>query len=264
MNQRIKGKTIFITGASSGLGEQIAYKCAESGANLILAARRYDKLIKLKDELIDKYKVEVAIYQLDVGNLLEAEKMLEQIIQEVGTVDILVNNAGFGKFKYVVDTSIEEAEVMFRVNVLGLIAITKKILPIMIKQGSGHIINIASQAGKLATPKSSIYAASKGAVIKFSDSLRLEVEKNHIYVTTVNPGPIRTNFFEIADATGKYLDNVGRWVLNPEKLAEKIVKRMLTRTREINLPICMNIGSKIHALFPSLVEKLARNAFNKK
>src|SRR5690606_24168460 len=188
MNQRIKGKTIFITGASSGLGEQIAYKCAESGANLILAARRYDKLIKLKDELIDKYKVEVVIYQLDVGNLLEAEKIVEQIIQEVGTIDILVNNAGFGKFKNVVDTSIEEAEVMFRVNVLGLIAITKKILPIMIKQGSGHIINIASQAGKLATPKSSIYAASKGAVIKFSDSLRLEVEKNHIYVTTVNPG----------------------------------------------------------------------------
>lgn len=264
MNLRIKGKTIFITGASSGLGKQIAYKCAESGANLILTARREEKLIKLKDDLIHQYGVNVAVYRLDVGDLEESAKIIDTIIQQVGAIDVLVNNAGFGKFKYFVDTSTEEVEAMFRVNVLGLMAVTKKILPIMLNQGSGHIINIASQGGKLATPKSSIYAASKGAVIKFSDSLRMEVQKNNIFVTTVNPGPIRTNFFDVADESGKYLNNVGRWVLDPGKLAEKIVVRMFTPVREINLPRLMNIGSKIHTLFPNLVEKLGKNAFNKK
>lgn len=264
MNHRIQGKTILITGASRGLGEQIAYKCAESGANLILTARSMDKLEKMKDIIVDKYGVQVATYRLDVGDRFELEERMDTIIEQNRTIDVLVNNAGFGKFKYLVDTSIEEAEEMFRVNVLGLITVTKKVLPTMMNQKSGHVINIASQAGKLATPKSSIYAATKGAVIKFSDSIRMEVQKNNIFVTTINPGPIHTNFFDIADETGKYLQHVGRWGLDPELLAEKIVMRMFVQTREINLPKLMNFGSILHALFPNVVEKLGKRAFNKK
>lgn len=129
---------------------------------------------------------------------------------------------------------------------------------------SGHIINIASQAGKIATPKSSVYAATKHAVLGFTDSLRMEAEQHGIFVTAVNPGPIRTNFFHIADQSGEYVKNVERWMLSPEKVAKRVVSIMMTPTREVNMPRWMNIGSQLYRLFPSVVEKVGKRAFFKK
>lgn len=264
MNERIQGKMIAITGASGGLGMEIARHAAKNGANLILMARSYDKLEKLRDELTAKYSIDVYVYGLDVSKREDVEKTFKRIEQEAGVIDVLVNNAGYGVFDHVLDMDLDDAEGMIETNVLGLITCTKLVLPGMVNRRFGHIINIASQAGKMATPKSSVYSATKHAVLGFTNSLRMEMHGKHVYVTSVNPGPIRTNFFNIADKEGTYIKNVDRLMIDPVKLAGRIVDAMITGKREINAPSWMNAGSKIYGLFPRTFETLGRSQFNKK
>ena len=264
MNERIRGKIVTITGASGGLGEQIARQAAKSGARLVLIARSLDKLEKIRAELLKEYNGDVYIYTLDVSNRKAVEETFTRIQKEVGDTDVLVNNAGFGIFDKVLDADLEDTEAMIDTNVVGLIACTKMVLPAMVENKSGHIINIASQAGKMATPKSSVYSATKHAVLGFTNALRMEMHSEHVFVTSVNPGPIKTNFFSIADKEGTYLKNIERLMIDPVKLAGKITKIMLKNKREINAPGWMNAGSKIYSLLPRTVETLGRSQFNKK
>ncbi|MBS4209679.1 SDR family oxidoreductase [Bacillus sp. FJAT-50079] len=263
-NERIKGKTIVITGASGGLGEKIAYTCAQSGANLVLLARNQEKLTQIAERIRMEYQVDCTAMELDVSRHDMIPGAFQQIVEHIGSIDILVNNAGYGTFIEARHVELADVQGMFAVNVLGLIACTREVLPTMIERHHGHIINIASQAGKLATPKSSVYAATKHAVLGFTNSLRMEMSQHGIYVTAVNPGPIRTNFFELADPNGTYIENVDRLMLDPDKVAEKIVAAMLTNRREINLPGWMNMTSILHTLMPRIVERLGRKAFFKK
>lgn len=264
MVKSLKDKNIIITGASGGIGAEMAALCAERGANLVLLARNLEKLNILKAELEDRFQVKVDVYKLDVSNTDEVQAVFSNILQQHGHVDVLVNNAGFGVFREALDAKMDEIKGMFAVNVVGLMACTSMILPKMRQQGSGHIINIASQAGKIATPKSSVYSATKHAVLGYTNSLRLELAEHHIFVTAVNPGPIETNFFTIADEKGTYVKNVQKYMLKPEYVAKKVVDAMLTSTREINLPRWMNAGSIVYTLFPRLFERLGRRAFNQK
>ncbi|RSD27342.1 SDR family NAD(P)-dependent oxidoreductase [Mesobacillus subterraneus] len=260
----LKGKNIIITGASGGIGAEIAKLCAARGANLILLARGIDKLEVLKKELQSKYAINVHAQKLDVSDTDSIKAVFSQVLSEIGQVDILVNNAGFGVFDFAHEAKIDEIKSMFDVNVVGLMACTAMVLPGMKMRRSGHIINIASQAGKIATPKSSVYSASKHAVLGYTNSLRMEVADDHIYVTSVNPGPIATNFFDVADKQGTYVKNVKRFMLQPEYVAKQVVDRMLTRTREINLPRWMNAGSKFYAQFPRTFELFGKRIFNQK
>ncbi|WP_338470177.1 SDR family oxidoreductase [Niallia sp. XMNu-256] len=263
-NERLQHKNIIITGASSGVGRSLAEKCAENGANLILLARRLDVLKEIQTDLQTRYSVSVRIFKLDVSDTDEVKNVFGQIIKEIGQIDVLVNNAGFGLFRTAHETSIEKIKDMFAVNVIGLIACTNMVLPVMLQQEEGHIINIASQAGKIATPKSSSYAATKHAVLGFTNSLRMEVSDMNIFVTAVNPGPIQTNFFSIADETGSYAKNVKRFMITPDFVASKIVNAVLTNKRELNLPRWMNAGSVLFALFPRLFEKAGKPFLSKK
>jgi uncharacterized protein len=260
----LQGKHIVITGASGGIGAEIAKLCAKRGANLTLLARSINKLNQLKKELEEKYSIHVIVHQLDVSNTDEIHRVFQTISNEMPSIDILVNNAGFGVFREAHEASIEEIKSMFEVNVVGLMVCTSMVLPKMRERRFGHIINIASQAGKIATPKSSVYSATKHAVLGYSNSLRMELSEYGVYVTTVNPGPIATNFFNIADEKGTYVKNVQKFMLQPKYVAEKVVNAMLTKTREINLPRWMNVGSIIYTLFPRTFERLGRKAFNQK
>ncbi|GER66103.1 oxidoreductase [Weizmannia acidilactici] len=264
MNGRIRNKTIVITGASGGLGEKIAFACAKNGANLVLLARSLEKLEKIKAEIEAAYSVACDAIRLDVSEHEKIPAVFDAIYSRHGNIDILVNNAGFGVFDEVQDIRMEDVRGIFDVNVIGLIACTKAVAPHMQQKRAGHIVNIASQAAKMATPKSSVYAASKFAVLGFTNSLRMEMSRFGVYVTAVNPGPIATHFFDIADKSGTYRKNIEKFMLDPEKLAEKIAGAMFTNRREINAPQWMNAGSMIHALFPGFVERLGRNAFFKK
>lgn len=260
----LKGKTIVITGASGGIGAEIAKLCAASGANLVLLARSVDKLEQLQIELQQKHQVDVDVFQLDVSDTEKVKEVFTNIFAKVIHVDILVNNAGFGVFREAHQASFAEMKGMFDVNVVGLMACTSMVLPKMRERRYGHIINIASQAGKIATPKSSVYSATKHAVLGYTNALRMEVSDFNVLVTSVNPGPIATNFFNIADEQGTYVKNVQRFMLKPEFVAQKVVDSMLTKTREINLPRWMNMGSLFYVLFPRLFERLGKKAFNQK
>ncbi|TYR82506.1 SDR family oxidoreductase [Priestia megaterium] len=260
----INNQHIMITGASGGLGEKIAYEVAKRGAIPILVARTEEKLHSIAEDIQRLYNITCYTYVLDISDLNQINIVIQQIIQDVGYIDVLINNAGFGVFEAVAETSMETISSMFQVNVLGLIACTKAVLPTMLKRNRGHIINVASQAGKLATPKSSGYAASKHAVLGFTNGLRMEVAKTNIVVTAINPGPIQTNFFTIADQSGTYEKSVGRFMLHPQYVAEKIVNVLGTSKREVNLPRWMGIGSTFYQLAPGLVEKIAGDALNKK
>lgn len=260
----LKGKNIIITGASGGIGAEIARLCAARGANLVLLARSADKLEDLKKELQSKYAINVHAQQLDVSDTEAVKKVFSELLSDIRYADILVNNAGFGVFDFAHEAKIDDIKSMFDVNVVGLMACTSMVLPAMKQRGSGHIINIASQAGKIATPKSSVYSATKHAVLGYTNSLRMELAGDNVYVTSVNPGPIETNFFNIADKKGTYVKNVKRFMLQPEYVASQVVDKMMTNTREINLPRWMNAGSVFYALFPRSFERLGRNVFNQK
>ena len=144
------------------------------------------------------------------------------ILETIGRIDILVNNAGLalGLAPY---QDYEELDMltMLDTNVKGLMAVTRCFLPAMVKANQGHIINIVSMAGLIATGKSSLYSATKFAAIGFSNALRLELMPYGVYVTTVNPGPIRTGFFDQADPDGTYLKSVERFLLEPDAVAKK-------------------------------------------
>jgi uncharacterized protein len=237
---------------------------AENGGDLALIARRVHLLEALKEKLIKEFNSKVEVYPLNVTDYDQIPHVFHTILQDFGSIHALINNAGYGIFQEAHETSFQDVKGMMDVNVLGLMACTGEALPYMRKQGSGHIINIASQAGKFATPKSSAYSASKHAVLGYTNSVRMEAKRYGVKVTAVNPGPIATNFFSIADESGTYVKNVQKFMLDPAYVAEKVVNALFTNKREINLPRWMNMGSRIYQLFPSFVEKVGNNLFFKK
>lgn len=260
----LAGKVVVITGASSGIGELLAYRVAENGGTPVLLARSIERLVKITGLIKEKTNGSVYYYQLDVSSPEHVRVVFREIYERLGFVDVLVNNAGFGVFKELQHADLEQIQSMFDVNVIGLISCTKQVLPEMIKENKGHIINISSQSGKMGTPKSSVYSATKHAVLGFTNSLRLELQNQNIQVSSVNPGPIKTRFFEIADETGNYVKNVEKYMLDPAVVADKIIQLMYHPKREINLPRWMNTGSVLYNLFPAIIEKVAGRYFSMK
>ncbi|MFS0781045.1 SDR family NAD(P)-dependent oxidoreductase [Bacillus sp. 1P06AnD] len=261
---KLKNKRIVITGASAGLGERLAYKAAEKGALPILIARSEDKLNIISEEVNRIYRIKPVYYKADIGVEKEVAAVFADIKENIGSVDILVNNAGFGVYDLVADADMDDYKEMFAVNVFGVIACTKAVLPDMLANNRGHIINIASQAGKVATPKSSGYSATKHAVLGFTNSLRLELLETAISVSTVNPGPIETNFFDRADKSGTYKEKAQKMMMDADHVAGRIVHLMEHPKRELNLPGWMNLGSTLYNLFPTITEKIAGKKFNMK
>ncbi|WP_394405990.1 SDR family NAD(P)-dependent oxidoreductase [Streptococcus sp. 20-1249] len=191
-------RNILITGATSGIGKANAYAFAKSGENLILTGRRSYLLEEIQAELQAQYGVQVWIYQLDVTKLEEVEVICSRILSEVGQIDVLVNNAGLAlgleKFQ---DYNTLDMMTMMDTNVKGLIAVTRQILPSMVENNSGHIINIGSTAGLYAYAGAAVYAATKAAVKVLSDGIRIDTIDKNIKVTTVQPGIVETDFSQV-------------------------------------------------------------------
>ncbi|MFQ3542896.1 SDR family oxidoreductase [Halobacillus rhizosphaerae] len=264
MNRNVKDKKVLITGASSGIGMYLAIHIARSGGIPILIARSEDRLEIIANIVKERFGVDCYWYKADLSNDIDWKDIIDQICYDHGSIDALINNAGMAVFDLVVEAQWKDIENMLDVNVKSLIRAVHQLLPHFLKQGEGHIINVASQAGKIATPKSAVYSASKHAVIGFTNALRMEVEKEGVYVTSVNLGPVRTNFFRQADPSGSYERAVDRFMLEPNKVAFTITQSLFTNRREINLPLWMDSGSKIYQMLPVMMEKLMQNQFNKK
>lgn len=192
----IRGKVVIVTGASSGIGEATARQFGRAGAKLILAARRVDKLEALAKEIAAlNTDAETLVVQADLSKLEDIQALIKQTLDKFGRIDVLVNNAGFGRLDWLENLDpVKDIQSQFDVNVMGVIQTTRQALPVMMKQRSGHIINMGSMAGLVATPTYTVYAACKHAVHGFSEALRREVKPWGIDVSMIYPGGVLTEF----------------------------------------------------------------------
>ncbi len=187
----------MITGASAGIGEAAARYFAKEGASLILAARRYDKLLQLASSLEDEYSVKVLPILLDVSDKQKVSEAISALDEYWQKVDILVNNAGMGVTSDLMqNASIDDWDKIIDINVKGLLYVTKAVLNSMIKRNSGHIINIGSVAAHDYYMGGNVYSASKHAVKAISRSLRIDVKGYDIRVSQIDPGMVKTEFSE--------------------------------------------------------------------
>ncbi|ERL66538.1 SDR family NAD(P)-dependent oxidoreductase [Schleiferilactobacillus shenzhenensis] len=262
--QTLTGQVVAITGASSGIGQAVAYEAARQGATLVLMARSTDKLTALSQDVTLLSGAPAYVVPVDVGSREAIDTAVATIQEKVDRVDILLNAAGFGDFETVLDTDWETVRRLFSVDVLGTMYFSRRIASMMIDAHYGHILNVGSMAGKLPTPKSAYYSAAKAAVIQFSNVLRLELKPFGINVTSINPGPVATNFFNIADKTGHYLDNVAAFTIDPGDLAKTIVHAFGRPVREINAPTIMAIASKLYPLAPTIGDRIVMLFGNQK
>ncbi|WP_265457680.1 SDR family NAD(P)-dependent oxidoreductase [Enterococcus sp. HY326] len=260
----LQDKVVVVTGGSAGLGEQLCYEAARQGAIVVTCARRINLIGKVKENCMEISGKPAYALQLDVANPESIDNFFVRLKEEVGQVDVLVNNAGFGIFENFVAFDFEDVRKMFEVNILGMMYLTQKFAIEMVERADGQIINIASMAGKMATAKSAVYSATKFAVLGFSNALRLELKPANVRVMTVNPGPIATEFFDKADPSGDYLKSVDMFVLQPQKLARKIIRGVQRERREVNAPQVMEVAARFYTLFPHVGDFLAGGLFNKK
>ncbi|ORX93140.1 NAD(P)-binding protein [Basidiobolus meristosporus CBS 931.73] len=195
-NGRLNGKTVFITGASAGIGEACAKLFAAEGSNLILTARRHERLSELKKKVQEEHpQSRVHIAQLDVRDKENVDSVISSLPKEFQAIDVLVNNAGLViGLDTVQDVTVDAIDTMFDTNVKGLLYCTKAILPKMKEQNKGHIINMSSIAGKEAYANGGVYCATKHAVEALTRSLRFELMNTRIRVTSVAPGMVETEF----------------------------------------------------------------------
>lgn len=188
---QLQGKTVLITGASSGIGEATARTFAQAGCKLILAARRLDRLEKLAGALPTKCH----LIELDVRDRGAVDRAVAAIPTDFSAIDILVNNAGKARgLAKLHEADIADQEEMIYTNVMGLLYCSRAVIPGMVKRGSGHVINIGSIAGHDVYPNGSVYCASKFAVDALTKGLRLDLVDTPIRVSTVDPGLVETEF----------------------------------------------------------------------
>ncbi|OMP67906.1 3-ketoacyl-ACP reductase [Domibacillus epiphyticus] len=224
MPQSLTGKNAIITGAGRGIGRAIAQALAAEGVNVGLIARSEENLKKTAGELND---VKVAYASADVSNLEEVTKAVDSLRSELGSIDILINNAGIAKFGGFLELEADEWKNIIDVNLMGVYNVTRAVLPGLIEQKSGDIINISSTAGQKGAPVTSAYSASKFAVLGLTESLALEVRKHNIRVSALTPSTVATDLaYE-----NKLTDGNPDKVMQPEDLAEFIVAQLKLNSR---------------------------------
>ncbi len=193
--EHLNNKTVFITGASSGIGKACAYAFAKEKARLIISSRTKDTIDAIAEDIRKKFNVEVFGLQLDVRNNDLIKKNISTLPSKWGDIDILINNAGLGRgTNKLYEDDIDGWEEMIDTNIKGLLYVTRAIVPKMVERKSGHVINIGSIAGHETYPGGSVYCATKHAVTAITRSLRMDVLDKGIRVSTVDPGMVETNF----------------------------------------------------------------------
>ena len=232
----ISGRLAFVSGASAGIGEAVARMLASNGVNLILAARRIERLESLKNQLEKEYNVKINIIKLDFSKTEDIVKTIDSI--ENKNIDILINNAGLalGKDLYY-NNNLEDALQMVRVNCEGLIVLTRLLMPYILKSKYGHIVNLSSTAADEAYSGGAIYCATKSFVEMFGDSIRVELIDKPVKVTNIKPGAVNTEFSTVRFKGDKEkADNVykGFIPLYAEDIADNI-EYVLTRRSHVQI-----------------------------
>jgi len=255
-------KTVWITGASSGIGEQMAYAYAKEGARLILSARRAAALEMVKQQC--PQPKDVLVLPLDLMQIDEMPQKVAQALAWAGQVDVLVNNGGISQRAYVQETSMEVYRKLMEVNFFGTIALTKAILPHFLQNRNGQIVVISSLMGKFSSPMRPGYAAAKHALHGFFDGLRAEHHDDGLSVTMVCPGFIATDISRNAlDGGGDkrdIMDEKTAQGLQADVCARKIVKATHRKKQEVYIGRSEILAIYIKRFFPRLLSKIIRTA----
>ena len=271
MSSPTSTKVVWITGASSGIGEALALEYAKQGAQLILSARTEEALNDVKQQCIDagSQSADIFVLPLDVTEQASIDACLEKALAFAGRIDVLINNAGVSQRSTCLTTDMSTYRTLFEVDVFGQIALTKAVLPKMIEQGRGHIAVTSSVAGKIGVPFRTGYCAAKHAVMGFYDALRAEVAHQNINVSTITPGFIRTNVSKNAlagdgSAFGEVDDNIAGG-MDAGDCAKVIVKGLNKAKKEI----AVGKGIEMHTLwlkrfFPNFLIKIMEKQYYKR
>ncbi len=253
MGDRFSGKVVWVTGASSGIGEALARRFSDEGASVVLSARRADALAGIASGL----RSETLVLPLDICKpVVEAA---ETALAWKGRIDILVHNAGVTQRSKIADTSMDTARRLMEVNFWGAVELTHCVLPAMIARGQGHIVAVGSVAGYVSTPERAFYSAAKHALRSYCDTLRAETVSAGIDVTYISPGYIKTGISErglVGDgsATGRIGDGDEKG-MSVDSAAERMMDAIAKRRREVSVG-----GPEVHAIllqrwFPGLVAR---------
>jgi short-subunit dehydrogenase len=266
MKEDYEHKVVWITGASSGIGEALAQALAGLGARLVLSARREMELERVKASLSG-----------DPGNYLVLPLDLEQpdtfaglvarVLESFGRIDLLIHNGGISQRAAVKDSPLAIDQKVMAINFFGAVGLTKAVLPVFLSQKSGHFVVISSLVGKFGTPLRSAYAASKHALHGFFESLRAEVWRDHIRVTLVCPGYIRTNIsYNAINAAGEKYQRMDRNQLKgmaPESCAWRILKAVAAGKQEVVFGGKETLGVFLKRFFPGLFSRIVRRMMPK-
>ena len=195
---QLKSKTVFITGASSGIGEACAEAFAAGGSRLLLSARRMDRLKEVADRLAADHQVDVHHFELDVRHLADVTRALAELPPEWRDIDLLVNNAGLARgFEPLPLGDSRDWDEMIDTNVKGLLYVTRAVVPRMLERGVGHIINLGSIAGDEIYPNGAVYCGTKAAVDAISRGMRMDLVGSPVRVSNIKPGMVETEFSTI-------------------------------------------------------------------
>ena len=259
---KFHNKVVWITGASSGIGEALAYAFAAEGALLVLSARREEELQRVAKACGNAY-----VLPFDVLSLAEHTDRVNDIIKTYGRIDYLVLNAGVSQRSFMKDTEFDVYRRLFEVNFFSIVSLTQAVLPIFTAQKSGVFVPIASVAGRISTPRRAAYGATKHALIGFFDSVRAEVYPDGIRVTTILPGYIKTNISlhamnEKGEAYGKMDPNQAKG-LDPNFTAQKILQAILAGKNEFFVGgFLEGFGLFVKRFFPSIMPFMLRKIKN--
>ncbi len=239
--ESFQDKVIWITGASSGIGEALAHRFAANGARVVLSARREKELRRVQEDCVNggARREHLLVLPLDVVDHEAMPGAVATVLDAFSRIDMLINNAGVSQRSFCLETDMQVYRDLFEIDVLGQIALTKQVLPVMVEQGGGRMVVTASVAGKVGVPLRTGYCAAKHAVMGFFDALRTEVAHLGIAVSTVVPGFIRTNVSSNAlrgdgAATGQTDDDIAGG-MEVSRCAEVIVDGLASGMDEIEV-----------------------------
>jgi short-subunit dehydrogenase len=255
--------TVLITGASAGIGREFARQLGPVVSTMILVARRNDRLEALELELkVINPELEVYCRQLDLNDQAELNRFCDWLDESGLAIDLLVNNAGLGDRGPFADSKWERVESMLQVNIQALTYLVYRVLPSMQKSGCGAILNVSSTASLLPVPNLAVYAATKAYVTSFSEALRAELRNFNISVTALCPGPVATEFGDVATRDGDvYLTPMPDYFAVPVQDVVRLALRAVARDRARIVPgTALNLVMSVVAFLPMFVKRLFLNA----
>lgn len=261
---KFKNKIVWITGASSGIGESLAYAFANEGADLILSSRNEKELIRVKNTCSNNARA-IQVIPLDVSDHQGVFDTAEKLIAERGAIDILVSNAGISQRGLAKDTQFSVDKRIMDVDYFGTIALTKAVLPAMLAAKSGQIVVTTSVTGLVGIPGRSTYSAAKHALHGYFDALRAEVWRENVKVLLVVPGYIKTNIsFNALTESGQPQNKMDDGQANgimPDVLAQKILRAIATGKEELHVAgFRESLAIFVKRFFPRLFSKIVRKA----